>query len=54
MSSNLEGIVVDLFGVPDKVRRAKEALALGAKFVEFHAGLDEQAQPGFDWENRCG
>ncbi|MEW9871846.1 3-hexulose-6-phosphate synthase [Arthrobacter sp. HS15c] len=43
-----KGIVVDLIGVPDKVTRAKEARALGAKFVEFHAGLDEQAQPGFD------
>ena len=43
-----KGIVVDLIGVPDKVTRAKEARALGAQFVEFHAGLDEQAKPGFD------
>lgn len=43
-----KGIVVDLIGVADKVTRAKEARALGAKFVEFHAGLDEQAQPGHD------
>ena len=43
-----KGIVVDLIGVPDKVSRAKEVHALGARFVEFHAGLDEQAQPGFD------
>lgn len=43
-----KGIVVDLIGVADKVTRAKEVRALGAKFVEFHAGLDEQAQPGFD------
>ena len=43
-----KGIVVDLIGVPDKITRAMEAGALGAKFVEFHAGLDEQAQPGFD------
>jgi 3-hexulose-6-phosphate synthase len=43
-----KGIVVDLIGVPDKVTRAKEARALGAEFVEFHAGLDEQALPGFD------
>ena len=43
-----KGIVVDLIGVPNKVARAKEARALGAKFVEFHAGLDEQAQPGYD------
>jgi 3-hexulose-6-phosphate synthase len=43
-----KGIVVDLIGVADKVTRAKEARALGAKFVEMHAGLDEQALPGFD------
>ncbi|MCG2623897.1 3-hexulose-6-phosphate synthase [Arthrobacter sp. I2-34] len=43
-----KGIVVDLIGVEDKVTRAKEARALGAKFVEMHAGLDEQAKPGFD------
>lgn len=43
-----KGIVVDLIGVADKVTRAKEARALGAKFVEFHAGLDEQAKPGHD------
>jgi 3-hexulose-6-phosphate synthase len=43
-----KGIVVDLIGVANKVARAKEARALGAKFVEFHAGLDEQAQPGYD------
>ncbi|WP_344365609.1 3-hexulose-6-phosphate synthase, partial [Arthrobacter humicola] len=43
-----KGIVVDLIGVSNKVSRAKEARALGAKFVEFHAGLDEQSQPGYD------
>ncbi len=43
-----KGIVVDLIGVTDKVTRAQEARALGAKFVEFHAGLDEQSQPGYD------
>lgn len=43
-----KGIVVDLIGVADKVSRAKEARALGARFVEMHAGLDEQAQPGYD------
>lgn len=42
-----KGIVVDLIGVADKAARAKEVTALGARFVEFHAGLDEQAQPGF-------
>ncbi|MDJ0348757.1 3-hexulose-6-phosphate synthase [Cryobacterium sp. PH29-G1] len=42
-----KGIVVDLIGVADKVARAREAIALGAQFVEMHAGLDEQAEPGF-------
>lgn len=43
-----KGVVVDLIGVDDKVTRAKQAHELGAQFVEFHAGLDEQAQPGYD------
>jgi 3-hexulose-6-phosphate synthase len=43
-----KGIVVDLIGIPDKAKRAREVIALGAQFVEFHAGLDEQAQPGYD------
>jgi 3-hexulose-6-phosphate synthase len=46
--ANNKGVVVDLIGVADKVSRAKEVRALGAKFVEMHAGLDEQAKPGFD------
>ncbi|CAH0204857.1 3-hexulose-6-phosphate synthase [Arthrobacter sp. Bi83] len=43
-----KGVVVDLIGVADKVTRAKEVRALGAKFVEMHAGLDEQAKPGYN------
>ncbi|MBD1538012.1 3-hexulose-6-phosphate synthase [Arthrobacter sp. S13_S34] len=43
-----KGVVVDLIGVADKVSRAKEARALGAQFIEFHAGLDEQALPGYN------
>ncbi|GHB75771.1 hypothetical protein GCM10010377_77800 [Streptomyces viridiviolaceus] len=42
-----KAVVVDLIGVRDKATRAREAHALGARFIEFHAGLDEQAQPGF-------
>jgi len=42
-----KGIVVDLIGVADKVSRAREVTALGAVFVEMHAGLDEQAEEGF-------
>lgn len=45
-----KSIVVDMIGVADKVTRAKEANALGAAFVEMHAGLDEQAEPGFTFK----
>jgi 3-hexulose-6-phosphate synthase len=45
-----KGIVVDLIGVKDKVGRAREVSALGAAFVEMHAGLDEQAEDGFTFE----
>lgn len=41
------GVVVDLIGVADKAARAQEVVALGADFVEMHAGLDEQALPGY-------
>ena len=43
-----KGVVVDLIGIADKATRAREVRALGAKLVEMHAGLDEQANPGFD------
>ena len=42
-----KGVVVDLIGVADKPARAKEVVALGAEFVEMHAGLDEQAKAGY-------
>jgi 3-hexulose-6-phosphate synthase len=42
-----KGIVVDLIGVADKPKRAKEVVALGVEFVEMHAGLDEQAEESF-------
>ncbi|SEM67767.1 3-hexulose-6-phosphate synthase [bacterium A37T11] len=41
------GVVVDTIGVADRVKRAQEVIKLGAEFVELHAGLDEQAQPGY-------
>lgn len=44
-----KGVVVDLIGVKDKVSRAKEVVGMGATFVEVHAGLDEQAEDGFDF-----
>ena len=42
-----KGIVVDLIGVANKSERAQQVVALGAEFVEMHAGLDEQAEEGF-------
>ena len=45
-----KGIVVDLIGVKDKAARAKEVTALGATFVEMHAGLDEQVEAGFTFD----
>ena len=45
-----KGVVVDLIGVADKVARAREVTALGAEFVEMHAGLDEQAEEGFTFQ----
>ena len=41
------GVVVDTIGVTDRVKRAKEVIALGAEFVELHAGLDEQWADGY-------
>jgi 3-hexulose-6-phosphate synthase len=46
-----KGIVVDLIGSPDKARRAKEVIDLGVDFVEMHAGLDEQAEEGYDFRS---
>jgi len=45
-----KGVVVDLIGVADKSARAREVIALGATFVEMHAGLDEQAEEGFAFQ----
>ena len=42
-----KGVVVDTIGSPDRVKRAQEVTELGVEFVELHAGLDEQAQPGY-------
>jgi 3-hexulose-6-phosphate synthase len=46
-----KGVVVDLIGVADKPKRAKEVIALGAEFVEMHAGLDEQAKEGYSLDS---
>ncbi len=42
-----KNVVVDTIGVKDRVKRAKEVTAFGVDFVELHAGLDEQALPGY-------
>lgn len=40
-------VVVDTIGVKDRVKRAQEVISFGVAFVELHAGLDEQALPGY-------
>ena len=40
-------VVADMIAVPNRVDRAREVVKLGVAFVEIHAGLDEQAQPGY-------
>ncbi|WP_313262689.1 3-hexulose-6-phosphate synthase [Sphingobacterium multivorum] len=47
-------VVVDTIGVKDRVQRAKEVTAFGVAFVELHAGLDEQAQPGYNVQKLIG
>jgi 3-hexulose-6-phosphate synthase len=42
-----KGVVVDTIGYPDRVKRAQEVTGLGVKFVELHAGLDEQWTAGY-------
>lgn len=44
-------VVADLIGVQNRVERAREVTKLGVAFVEIHAGLDEQAQPGYSIQN---
>ncbi|HEY3464172.1 MAG TPA: 3-hexulose-6-phosphate synthase [Amycolatopsis sp.] len=41
-------VVADMIGVVDgRVARIREVAKLGVSFVEIHAGLDEQARPGY-------
>nr|WP_239071254.1 3-hexulose-6-phosphate synthase [Amycolatopsis sp. SID8362] len=41
-------VVADMIGVTDnRVARIREVAKLGVSFVEIHAGLDEQARPGY-------
>lgn len=40
-------VVVDTLGVKDRVKRAQQVISFGVAFVELHAGLNEQALPGY-------
>ena len=37
-------LMIDLIGVPDMVKRAKELEKLGADYLCIHVGIDEQMQ----------
>jgi 3-hexulose-6-phosphate synthase len=45
-----KAVVADMIGVTDKAARMEKLKALGVNWVELHAGLDEQAQPGYSIE----
>jgi 3-hexulose-6-phosphate synthase len=42
-----KSVVADMIGVKDRLTRLKELKKLGITWAELHAGLDEQAQPGY-------
>lgn len=42
-----KSVVADMIGVKDRLARLKELKELGVNWAELHAGLDEQAQPGY-------
>ena len=42
-----KGVVADLVAIRDRITRAREVAAMGVEFSEFHAGLHEQARPGY-------
>ena len=43
-----KSVVADMIAVVDgRVERIREVAELGVTFVEIHAGLDEQARPGY-------
>jgi len=53
---NNKKIMVDLIGVQDKIKRAKEVELFGADYILVHTGLDEQAEgkdPFKDLKNVC-
>jgi 3-hexulose-6-phosphate synthase len=46
-----KSVVADMIGVKDRLSRLKELKLLGVTWAELHAGLDEQAQPGYSINN---
>jgi 3-hexulose-6-phosphate synthase/6-phospho-3-hexuloisomerase len=53
---NNKKIMVDLIGVQDKIKRAKEVELFGADYILVHTGLDEQTEgkdPFKDLKNVC-
>ena len=42
-----KSVVADMIGVTDRLARLKELKKLGITWAELHAGLDEQAEPGY-------
>ncbi len=46
-----KSVVADMIGVKDRLARLKELKKLGITWAELHAGLDEQAQPGYSINN---
>lgn len=46
-----KSVVADMIGVKDRLSRLKELKLLGITWAELHAGLDEQAQPGYSINN---
>lgn len=46
-----KSVVADMIGVKGRLSRLKELKLLGVTRAELHAGLDEQAQPGYTINN---
>jgi 3-hexulose-6-phosphate synthase len=42
-----KAVVADMIGVKDRLARLNELKKLGITWAELHAGLDEQAEPGY-------
>ena len=42
-----KSVLVDTISMKNRVQHAQKMMKLGVEFVELHAGLNEQAQPGY-------